>query len=142
MKEINQLLKDPDKEPSDEVLKTVLSETAFEIVKEITDNISTEFELNPEWRYYKDGKAWLCKVVYKKKTVFWMSIWENLIKAGFYFTEETAIGISELSISENLKHDFYNAKKIGKLMPLILDIDDKRQLKDLKEVIKYKKSLK
>ncbi|PKP08994.1 MAG: hypothetical protein CVU09_13085 [Bacteroidetes bacterium HGW-Bacteroidetes-4] len=37
-----------------------------------------------QWRYYNDGKAWLCKVSYKKKTVFWLSVWEAYFKVAFY----------------------------------------------------------
>jgi hypothetical protein len=37
-----------------------------------------------QWRYYNDGKAWLCKVSYKKKTVFWLSVWEACFKVAFY----------------------------------------------------------
>ena len=52
-----------------------------------------------EWRYYNDGKAWLCKVVNKKKTVFWLSIWEHYFKTSFYFTEKHLESIDALNIA-------------------------------------------
>jgi len=138
-----QLLRDSEIIPTEKVLENTLGKEIFAVYKELTKIItSAEFELKPEWNFYKDGKAWLCKVIYKKKTVFWLSIWENHIKTSFYFTEKTRSGIFELPINEKIKQDFEETKIIGKLIPLILYIEKEEQLEDLKEVIKYKKGLK
>jgi Protein of unknown function (DUF3788) len=52
------------------------SYSAFEeLMKIITDN---KYGLGAEWNYYKDGKSRLCKVCYKRKTVFWLSVWDDL----------------------------------------------------------------
>lgn len=40
------------------------------------------FQLSPEWRYYNDGKSWLCKMLSKKKNLFWLSIWEGCFRGG------------------------------------------------------------
>ena len=139
----NILLRDSKVNPTNEILENALGKDIFrvyeELIKIITD---VEFELKPEWNFYKDGKAWLCKVNYKKKTVFWLSIWEKYIKTGFYFTEKTRSGILSLQISEKIIKDFEETKTVGKLFPLVLNIDKERQLEDLKEIIKYKKGLK
>lgn len=34
---------------------------------------------HPEWRYYKDGKSWLCKITQKNKTIVWISLWEPFL---------------------------------------------------------------
>jgi hypothetical protein len=83
-----------------------------------------------------------CKVVFKKKTILWLSIWEDYIKTGFYFTDKTGIGILELDIDNKIKVEFEVAKPIGKLIPLIIDINKQEHIKDLKEVVRYKKGLK
>lgn len=136
------LLKDQQIFPTDEVLKNVLYDSypVFEELMEIITN--AEYGLVPVWNYYKDGKAWLCKVCYKKKTVFWLSVWDGFFKTGFYFTEKNSSGIAGLYIDENLKESFISSKPIGKFMPLALDMRKKEQLKDLLMIIEYKKSLK
>ncbi len=136
------LLRDKEIEPTNEVLENVLGKELFNIYQEIIKIFTDEFSLEPQWQFYKDGNAWLCKVVDKKKTILWLSIWENYIKTGFYFTEKTGIGVLELDIDNKLKEVFEVAKPIGKLLPLIIDINQQKQIKDLKEVIKYKKGLK
>lgn len=137
------LLRDSEIIPTEEVLENALGKKVFAVYEELTKIITgVEFELAPEWNYYKDGKAWLCKVVYKKKTVFWLSAWENQIKTSFYFTEKTRTGIFDLAIDQKIKQDFDDSKAVGKLCPLILCIETREQLEDLKEIIRYKKGLK
>lgn len=135
-------LKDPDIIPTDEVLAGVLGDV-YPVYHDLTETITAEpYSLTPEWRYYNDGKAWLCKVTNKKKTVFWLSIWDTYAQTGFYFTEKHLEGIAALPISESIKEEFAKSEKVGKLIPLILQITSKDQLPDLFEIIRYKKSLK
>lgn len=137
-----QLLRDPQIEPTDIVLEKILGKDVFDVYQQLVDSITNEFDIQYEWRYYKDGKAWLFKAVYKKKTIFWLSIWDRYLQTSFFFTEKTRSGISDLSINKRNKDNFEKAETIGKLIPLILYIDTKEQLNDFREIVKYKKSLK
>lgn len=136
------LLREKETVPTNEVLEAVLDNELFKIYKELISVFTDEFGLEPQWNFYKDGNAWLCKVVHKKKTILWLSVWKNYIKTGFYFTENTGTGVLELAIDNTIKEAFEVAKPIGKLIPLTLDINRQNQIKDLKEVVNYKKSLK
>lgn len=136
------LLREKEIEPTDEVLEKALGKELFTIYQEIIKTFTDEFSLELQWRFYNDGKAWLCKVVHKKKTILWLSIWKNYIKTGFYFTDKTGIGVLELDIDNKIKEVFEVAKPIGKLIPLVIDIDQQSQIEDLKKVVKYMKELK
>lgn len=132
------LLKDPDVFPGTEVLKKVL-DALFPVFEEFMKTAeSDDLNLSPEWRYYKDGKAWLCKITFKKKTVVWLSVWPDCFKVAFYFTEKSGAGIPELDIDESLKTDYSNRKPIGKLKPLIIEVKKKSQLPDVYILLKYK----
>ncbi len=140
--EATTLLRDPQTVPTTEVLKDVLQDS-YAVYEELIKVITTpDYGLAPEWRYYNDGKAWLCKVQYKKKTIFWLSVWDQYFKMTFYFTKATSSGAAALSIKKSLKEMLVRAKPTGKLIPLTLDIKKKEQLKDLLTLIEYKKSLK
>ena len=140
--EAQMLLRDADIFPSNKILEDALGE-GFNILvsflKTITNN---EYALTLEWRYYNDGKAWLGKAVYKKKTIFWLSVWEGFFKTSFFFTEKHLQAIAELNISETIKDEFAKAKTIGKLIPMIFDVNKENQLGDLLTVVWFKKSLK
>ncbi|MDD2591146.1 MAG: DUF3788 family protein [Fermentimonas sp.] len=132
------LLRDADVEPTDRVLEDILGKDIYKVYKALIDIITAKYKLAYEWRFYKDGNAWLCKVSNKKKTVFWLSIWEKFIKTGFYFTEKTRVGINEIPIDNDIKNKFDDAIAIGKLFPLSLDIKKTDELKDFEEIVKYK----
>lgn len=136
------LLREAEIEPTEKVLENFLGKDVLIVYRELLKIVTNEFDLEHEWRFYKDGKAWLCKVVHKKKTIFWLSIWEKFIKTSFYFTEKTRSGIFDLPISGKIKEKFDNVESVGKLVPLIFDIEQREQLNDFREIVKYKKSLK
>ncbi|MDL2313269.1 DUF3788 domain-containing protein [Bacteroidales bacterium OttesenSCG-928-B11] len=136
------LLREAEIEPTEEVLEQVLEKEIFNVYQEILKIITSEFDLQYEWRFYKDGKSWLFKAVYKRKTIFWLSAWRGFIKISFFFTEKTRSGIFDLPISGEIKEKFDTTKATGKLIALILDIEQEKQLNDFREIAKYKKSLK
>lgn len=136
------VLSNKDVYPGDEVLNSVLGKT-FPAYKEFISAVTgKEYGLEPVWNYYNDGKSWLCKVIYKKKTVFWLSVWEGNFKTAFYFTDKTKNGIFDLPIAEEIKEDFKTRAYIGKLIPLVISVTKKKQLKDILAVIEYKVKLK
>lgn len=137
-----QLLREKQILPTGEVLEDALGKSypVFEEMMEIIT--SSPYGLEPQWNYYNDGKAWLCKVCFKKKTVFWLSVWDSYYKIGFYFTAKTGGAIAALPIDELIKKEFVKHKPIGKLLPLAMNITHKDQIKDLLTLIEYKKSLK
>jgi hypothetical protein len=135
-------LKDPQVLPTSEVLAEAMGDS-YPVFDELIKTVSSEaFGLTTEWRYYNDGKAWLMKACFKKKTVFWLSVWENHFKTSFYFTEKNCEGIYEMGIDETIKKDFNTQKPIGKLIPLLIIMNQKEQLSDLLKIIEYKKGLK
>lgn len=136
------LLRDPDTIPSEQVIEKALGHNLFEIYTSLINTVTSDFNLVYEWRFYKDGNAWLCKITGKKKTIFWLSAWEQFVKTSFFFTEKTRAGIDVLAINPEIKTAFDNIKPVGKLIPLIIDISQKSQLADFIEILKYKISLK
>lgn len=135
--EPEKLLTSPDLDLTSDHLKQGLGRW-FPIYSTLTENLSKPpYDLSPEWRFYKDGGAWLCKMTRKKKTVFWISAWRQGLKCGFYFTEKSGGGIADLSIDPSVKSSFDKADPIGKLRPLTIDLTAKQQLADLYTVASY-----
>jgi len=137
-----QLLREQEIYPSKEVLKGLLGQV-YDVLEAFETQVTQgEFALTFDWNYYRDGKSWLCKVCHKKKTVCWLSVWEGLFKTTFFFLERHLEGIAALNISEQIKEDFCRTKPIGKLLPMILNINRQEELADLLKVIQFKKEAK
>jgi hypothetical protein len=94
-----------------------------------------------EWKYYRDGKAWLGKATFKNKTMVWISVWDKFIKTSFYFTEKTRPTLSTLDINQDIKSEFATKEPVGKLIPLVLEIKNKEILQDFIILLNHKKNL-
>lgn len=136
-----QLLREEIPYPDAAVLKVNLGEI-YDVYAGFVSIMTAEpYSLQPEWNYYKDGKSWLCKITFKKKTVIWLSVWDDCFKVTFFFTDKSKSGIEELEISPSIKESFLKSKNIGKLIPLGIAIRDKVQIDDVLKLIAFKKSL-
>ena len=135
------LLKDENIFPSDEVLSDTLGIT-FRVFQEFIKKIeSDEFKLEKQWIYYHDGKAWFCKIQFKKKTILWLTVWDKYFKIILYFAEKSDQDIKALEISEEIKNQFKEIKRIGKIKPIVIDIKNCDSLHDVYKLITYKKSI-
>jgi len=122
--------------PDESVLKKVLGKSYnayLDLIKLFGNN-----DLVYEWRYYRDGKAWLCKVQKKKRTIVWMSAWKGYMKAVVYFPGKYLEDIYKLDISSEAKNKIKKTKNVGKSKPCIFEIRNKKVLKDINKVIKFK----
>lgn len=90
------------------------------------------------WRYYQDGKAWLCKVTRRGKTICWVSVWDGSFKATFYFTEKADRDIAQLEIDPGLRQTYASASRSGALKPLTVQVTQREQLADVYELMRYK----
>lgn len=134
------LLNNPSEGPTDERLNSVLG-SAFTAYSELMNRIAA-LSMIPEWNYYKDGGAWLCKLQFKKKTVFWLSVWEGYFRVVFYFTEKTVEGLMPLPIASTCFEQIQEVNRVGKFIPLIFTVQTTEHLDDVMVVADYKKTLK
>jgi hypothetical protein len=146
-----QLLRDPGIEPTNEIIAAGLGaayETYAKFVQELADRYSITLM---DWRFYNDGKAWLSKGEYKwttargankVKPIFWLSIWEGFFKVSFFFSVSVQDELQGLPISEETKEIIKNAQPMGKtarFIPLVMDIDNDRQLSDVYAIAEFRK---
>jgi hypothetical protein len=134
------VLKDKNVFPTEQVLEAALA-SSYPAFAELCGTLAV-MDVQLQWNYYNDGKAWLCKMLLKKKNLGWLSVWEGFFKTSFYFTEKHLEGIAALEIAESVKEEFCRAKPVGKLIPMIFSIHRQEQLKDVGTVVRFKKNLK
>jgi len=137
MESINTIeLRDADLYPSDDILIKVLGKS-YDVYSSLLELFTTN-NMIYEWRYYKDGKAWLCKVQYKKRTILWMSAWKGFIKATIYFPDKYVEDIYGLDLSQKTIEHIKNTNSIGKSKPCIFEIKSLSILKDFSKVMQFK----
>ncbi len=141
MEQVNAIeLKDESVYPDDTILQRVLGASFDSYMKLL--GMFARADLTHEWRYYRDGKAWLCKVQKKKKTIIWMSAWQGFMKATLYFPGRYADALAGLEIADETRDRILSAKRVGASIPCMFEIRNDAVLKDLETVMKFKISLK
>jgi hypothetical protein len=136
-----QLLRDESVQPTSGIIAQALGEADEAYCVFLRKIGETPYDFNEEWRYYNDGKAWLCKITFKNKTVLWLSVWNGFFKTSFFFTDKHREDIEMLDIAENIKLNFRNAKNIGRLLPLVVDVKCQSQIDDVLKIADYKKRI-
>jgi len=129
-------LKEKDIYPDHEVLAGILGESYPHYLALLT--LLDQNDLNHEWHYYNDGKAWLCKVQKKKKTMIWMSAWPGYMQATIYVPEGRMQEVWDLDLSAKAVERIKAAARVGKSQPCIFDIRDELAVQDLEKVLKLK----
>lgn len=145
-----QLFKNPEIEPSDENMRTVWSQNSaekFDMYKKLRELFEAE---NCEflWHFYRDGKAWLCKVNDKKmrKTACWLSVWESGLKISIYYPpkkfEAEFVDKNGLFVSYPISY-LELADVWGKLVPIFVELradEASGNLDNLERVVSLAKS--
>ncbi|MDR2855467.1 MAG: DUF3788 domain-containing protein [Methanomicrobiales archaeon] len=148
MKE-QQLLRDSSIEPTNEIIAEGLGAANNTYVKFIEELKNRDIEVN--WRYYNDGKAWLGKALYKwttvrgtqkEVTVLWLSIWDGFFKVSLFIPEKARTEVLTLPLDENIKEMIENSKQMGKLkfFPLVFDLCSDELLNDIYTIVDFKKT--
>jgi hypothetical protein len=135
-------LKDKNEHPNDEVLSRYLGDVK-NTWDSFMDFLKDDYPLfSTEWRYYNDGKNWLCKITKKKKTICWISIYENLFRTTFYFAVRAEDLIRSSKLKKEYVDQFINGKKHGKIKGITIDIEKLTDLEMTKILIEIKEKFK
>ena len=146
-----QLLRDPDVQPSGDVIAQALGEANNAYVAFI--NQLARRDIQPAWRYYFDGKAWLAKGLYKwtgarggqnETTVFWLSIWDGFFKVSLFMPERFRAEALRLPIDDKVKLMIANSKQMGKLtyFPIVFDLRSEDLFEGLFALAELRKRIK
>ena len=122
--------------PDEQVLRAILGRSYRSYCKLL--ELYDRNQLQYEWRYYKDGKAWLCKIQKRKKTIVWMSAWKGYMQPTIYFPERLIEQVYLLPIGKVTKDRITKTKNVGKSKPCIFEVRNQKILKDLETVMRFK----
>ncbi len=146
-----QLLRNPEIEPSGDVIAKALGESNDSYKKFVNELASHDIQL--EWRYYTDGKAWLAKGLFKwtgarggknEKTVFWLSIWDGFFKVTIYVPEKARADALRLPLENKVKQAIADSPQMGKLkyFPIVFELYSDEMLQTVFLLADFRKSIK
>ena len=146
-----QLLRNPNIQPTDDVIAKALGESNDTYIKFINEIASHDIHL--DWRYYNDGKAWLAKGLFKwtgvrggqkETTVFWLSIWDGFFKVTIYVPEKARADVLSLQLNNEVKLMIEATQQMGKLkyFPIVFDLCSDEMFEAVFLLADFRKSIK
>ncbi|MDU5333368.1 DUF3788 family protein [Enterococcus sp.] len=135
------ILKDQSEFPTIENLAKHLSTKDLTLYRQLLDEIH-KFSYKEDWNYYKDGNNWLSKILFKKKNLGWISIWETGIKVSVFFGERIWPQLVAHELFSKLEANGASIDKTGKLNAVLVPIKDEESLQTAIELVNLKKSIK
>lgn len=149
--EKKQLLREAEIEPTAEIIAQGLGKANNAYI-EFMEEVKLH-DIEVDWRYYKDGKSWLGKGLYKwttsrgtpkEVTAFWLSIWDGFFRIGLIIAEKYRGDVMCLPLSDDTKKMIENSKQMGKMKVFSIGFDlcSNDLLNDIYTLIDFKKKLK
>jgi hypothetical protein len=129
-------LNDPEVFPDTTVLSRMLGpakavwDTFMEMLQENDPQIAAE------WRYYSDGKSWLCKVVQRKTTICWVAVWDKYFSVAAYLNTKAEPLVRASSLPRAVKDSFLQSDK--KLRAITIEVRKIPDLEAVRELIGLK----
>ena len=128
--------------PSDEHIQSIIGDKMVmwkKLLAYVKDNYK---DVTEEWRYYNDGKQWLFKIQFKKKTIFWASVFKDTFRVTFYFGDKAEAMIEGSLVPQKVKDDFRNAVRFGNLRPITTIVNENQDIDNIIKLIDVKVRLK
>lgn len=132
------ILSNKDEYPTDEVLQQYFSRDDYALYRRLLDGLHKN-DLQQEWNYYKDGKSWLGKILFKKKNLGWISYLETGLQVGVYFGERLWSQVLALDLDERIKNRLPQIEKSGKLYGISIPISDEAYVETALQLVLFKK---
>lgn len=135
------LLTNKDEYPTPAILQQHFSRAEYTLYDQLLDGLHKN-DLQEEWNYYKDGKSWLGKILFKKKNLGWISCLETGLQVGVYFGERLWPQVLALDLDERIKSRLPQIEKNGKLYGISIPISDQAYVETALRLVLFKKAAK
>ena len=147
-----QQLRDPDLSPTDEIVAKALGEAYNAYMCFVRELVDHNIQL--EWRYYTDGKAWLGKGIcrwtgirggQKETTVFWLSVWDGFFKVTIYIPEKYRADILSSLLDDKVRQLVEDSDQMGnklKFFPLVFEMHSDEMFQSVFSLADFRKNIK
>ena len=143
-------LRDPETEPSDDILKLVLDKS-YSAYEALLGSLSA-WEIEQAWQWYTPHKAWFAKGQHfwttsrgtkKEKNLYWLHVYEGFFCLAIWFKEKNRDLLIEANVTETTRQLIKNAETAGKIptFPVVFTIYESEILKDVAIILEMKKQL-
>lgn len=129
------ILSDPTIEPTQEFIYDFLGNKKVWWQSIMDSTMKNYPNVTPVWKYYNDGKQWLFRLLQKKKTIFWLSLFEDTFRITFYFTDKAEPLLEESTIPREVLEQFRSGKYFNKIRGITIKISKDQDVETVLKLV-------
>jgi hypothetical protein len=127
-----------DRKPDNKILEQNLGENYTHLEK-IREFVRAEIgETKEEWKYYGRKIGWTLKTFYKKRNLYFISIYEGWFQLSFVFGDRAFNTILDSDLSDQRKEELKSARKYAEGRGIGLKFDNPEPLADFRILLQHK----
>ena len=125
--------------PNDDIIFSLIGDTELLWKQTFSYLFDTKKNISVNWRYSNCGKYWVCIVLQKKNTIFRLRLLkENSFSLAFPYGDKLEPTILQSNLPERIKNDFKNAKKYNATRYISINVENSKDLENVKKLIDLK----
>ncbi|MFN8240912.1 MAG: DUF3788 family protein [Bacteroidales bacterium] len=136
------LLSDRNIVPTDELVHSIMGENKSVWVDMMSFLANKDGGFSGSWNWYNDGKRWIYKMVFRKKTIFWAVLIDGSFRLTCYFGDKAESIIMSSDLPEELRISFRDGKRYGKIRAITIQVKGRTDLDSIKKLIELKLKIK
>jgi len=132
------LFMDKSIQPNEESIKEALG-LKYKYWKEIRTSLNKEYEeLKEEWKYYGQKSGWTLKLFYKKRNLFFFSVYEDYFAIAFVFGDKAVDAIINSNLPAKYIEEILAAKKYAEGRGIRIEVREKTDVKIILKLVEIK----
>jgi len=129
----NNIFVDKSHRPTEKNISEILG-TSYKLWEEIQNSLHDEYgELVKEWKYYGQKYGWSLKLFYKKRNLFFFTVYEKYFQIGFTLGDKAVAAIEKSDLPKSIIEELKNARKYVEGRGLRIEV---KKSSDVKNIIK------
>ncbi len=126
---MNKLFMDELVMPNEDSIKDALGNN-YKYWKEIKTTLNAKYEgLKEEWKYYGKKTGWTLKLFYKKRNLFFFSVYEDYFILAFVFSDKAVDAITKSNLPSKYINEILATKKYAGGRGLRIEVRYKVEVK-------------
>lgn len=113
--------------------------TSYKLWEEIRKSLNDEYgQLTEEWKYYGHKYGWSLKLFYKKRNLFFFTVYGKYFQMGFTFGDKAVSAIEKSDLPKSIIEELKNAKKYVEGRGLRIEVKRRSDVKNIIKLVGFK----
>lgn len=124
--------------PTEHDLSEILG-ASYKYWNEIKKSLRNEYgDLVKEWKYYGQKYGWSLKLFYKKRNLFFFTVYGKYFRIGFVFSDKAVSAIEKSDLPKSMIEELRVAKKYVEGRGLSIEVKKRSDVKNIIKLVSIK----